>query len=533
MKEMNPIISIKDLSLAYKKEKEITQIFEDFHLDIYPGEKIVLLGESGSGKSTLARVLTGLLPPSARISSGDLVLQDIHLDLNKKFMHWNKIRGKRISMIFQDAMEALNPVITVYDHFKDLLLHHKIVPEKEVRSFAKKILKQLRFEDPEHILESYSFELSGGMCQRICIALCVSLEPEIIIADEPTSALDIINQMEVLKALKSLEGQTVFMITHDISSASMLADRIIILQKGVICESGSRREIIGHPQDPYTRKLIDAYAAVENIQRRKNPEHGEVILQVKDLQKTYGRHKKVLDNLYFSLRKGEVFGILGESGCGKSTLSRCILGLEPVGHGEIMYRDANLLNLNTKARRQLSPQIQMVFQEARGCLHPNYPILKIVQEPLVYNKLYDPSTREQMAKEMLERVGIAEELYERRPPQLSTGQCQRVGIARALITKPEILICDEPISALDVPLQLQILDLLMQLKKEFDLTVILISHDFRVLKNISDTIGVMYEGRFVEITTNPSELINSQNPYVQKLVQASHNAFAELQKNAQ
>lgn len=514
------LLKIKNLTLSYEKNNREFPVFKDFSLNFPKGKKIVLLGESGSGKSTLAKVITGLLPPSAQVKSGTLQIEDFSIDLRKGFLHWHRLRGKKISMIFQDAQEALNPVMTVYEHFKDLLLFHGVMEEKEIRPAAQKLLEKLMIQDPQRVLDSYSFELSGGMCQRVCIALCISLEPEMILADEPTSALDVISENEVLHSLKYLTEQSVLMITHDISAACRLADEIFVLNKGVLCEKANPQDLLDDPVDPYTKKLIDSYKSLGKISFEQDINSEKTILEINHLSKSYVKGKKTLKEIDFHLRQGEIFGLLGESGCGKSTLSRCILGLEKVDEGEILFENENLLTMSRKKRRSLSPKIQMIFQDARGSLNPRYSILEIVQEPLFYNKIGKKETRKQKALELLRLVGLQEETFSSRPPQLSTGQCQRVGIARALMTNPEILICDEPISSLDVTTQLQILQLLMDLKMEFGLTLILISHNFRLLRNLCHRIAVMEEGRLLQIDSG-EHLIQSKQSYVEKILQAS------------
>ena len=522
MPDKNVVISIKDLTLDYTKDKKAFRVFENFSLDIKRGEKIVLLGESGSGKSTLAKALLGLLPQGASIKSGWLYMDEWKIPLYQKFRFWNKIRGTKATMIYQDASEALNPMKTVYRHFLDLLLYHRIAKKEEVYDIARELLKDFLFDNPDKVLSSYAFELSGGMCQRVCIALCVSLKPDIIIADEPTSALDVISQYEVLNALKSLNGQTVLMITHDIAAADMLADRIVVLKEGRICEDSPKTELLNKPKHQYTKNMISSYLAIDKIKYDKIQAGSGNELEIKALRKSYGEKREIIDNLNVEIKRGEIFSILGISGCGKSTLSRCIMGLETNTEGEIIYNGINLLKLKSSERRKLAPKIQIVFQEARGSLNPNVTALNIVQEPLIYHRLYDKESREKMAKKLLYMVGIEDEMFNSKPMQLSTGQCQRIGIARALIMKPEILICDEAVSSLDVTLQVQILELLIKLKKEFNLTIIMISHDFRVLKNISDHIAVMHEGQFIEVHDNAKGIINSSNPYTRKLINSTH-----------
>ncbi len=307
MFDKDTVISIRDLTLDYTKDKKAFRVFDNFSLDIKKGEKVVLLGESGSGKSTLAKALLGLLPQSANIESGWLYMDEWKIPLYQRFRFWNKIRGTKAVMIYQDASEALNPMKTVYQHFLDLLVYHGIAEKKEVYDIAKGLLKDFLFDNPDKVLHSYAFELSGGMCQRVCIALCVSLKPDIIIADEPTSALDVISQYEVLNTLKSLAGQTVLMITHDIAAADMLADRIVVLKEGIICEDSPKSEILNSPKHRYTKNLISSYIAIDKIEYDKSSNHNDNGLVIKELSKSYGDKKEIIDNLNVEIKKRRDF----------------------------------------------------------------------------------------------------------------------------------------------------------------------------------------------------------------------------------
>ncbi|MDO5725330.1 MAG: ABC transporter ATP-binding protein [Tissierellia bacterium] len=489
------ILSINNLTLNYIKDGRHVKVYDDFSLNIERGKTVTLLGESGSGKSTLAKVVTGLLPPSAKILSGNMKLLDQNIAITSKFLHWNKIRGSKIAMIFQDAIQSLNPVSTIYKHFEELLLFHKICQKSEVRIRASQLLKELRIEDTDRVLDAYPFELSGGMCQRVCIAMCLSLEPEILIADEPTSALDVFSAKKVIEALESLKGVSVLLITHDISVAKRASDYIYVIEKGRICENGTVLEILQNPKQAYTKSLVNSYRQLEEIkvpwQENKNK-----ILQIKNVTKSYDGKKNIIDDLSFDIYEGEVFGIIGESGCGKSTLARSIIGLEQIKTGEIIYKNQNLLKMNSKKRRAYSKEIQMIFQDSRAVLNPRATVLELVCEPLNYNKIANHEEKIKMAKEILNRVGITKDLHKAKPPALSTGQCQRVSIARALVMKPKILICDEAVSALDVNIQLQILKLIAKLKTEFNLTILMITHDLRIVKNFCSRVATMKAGKF-------------------------------------
>lgn len=515
----NNLLNISKLNMSYSNLK----IFNDFELSIENSEKIVLLGQSGSGKSTLAKIIMGLLPQSANIASGELDFssnnQSIHMDLSKKFLKWNMIRGSKIALIFQDASQSLNPKMKIISHFKEVMLFHKICNKDKIYEQSKQLLLSMMFDNPDKVLESYPHQLSGGMCQRVCIAIALSMKPALLLADEPTSSLDALSRKEVLQTLKNIHNQSVLLITHDISVAEFIADKIIVLNKGIISEIGTTEEIFNAAKDDYTKKLINSYYNIEklSIDNTIIKDDNQVVLEIKNINKNYGK-QNILDNLSFKMYNGEVLGILGESGCGKSTLSRVILGLESDVQGQIIYKGEDILNVSKKRRRELCLDIQLIFQEPRSSLNPRYSAIEIVIEPLIYNNIYEKKDRIQLAKKLLDKVGIVGDEQNRRPPQLSTGQCQRIAIARAIIINPKILICDEIVSSLDVHIQLQILELLLKLKKDYNYSILMISHDIHVLRNICDEIAVMKDGKFLEIRKGGSEFDKTENEYTKKFI---------------
>lgn len=506
---MNTYLKIKDLDLSYSNNL----VLKKLNLEINKNEIICLLGESGSGKSSLSKVMMGLLPKTALIKNGLMNIQGLNIELNKKYKYWNKIRGQKIALIFQDASQSLNPVLTIYKHFEELMLFHKKCKKHEIKKIVINLLKKLNLRDTERILKSYPFELSGGMCQRISIALALSIQPTLIIADEPTSSIDNISRMDVLESFQNIKNVSILFITHDMSIAKKIADKIAIIYDGEVCEFDKKDTIFTNPKHFYTKQLLASY---DNITKIKNAytKNDNIVLKVEKLSKSYVKGKNIIDNLSFAVYSGETFGIIGESGCGKSTLARTLLNLEHNNTGKIYYNNQNIHG------KKLAKDIQLIFQDSRASLNPRYNAIELVCEPLHYNKILDRKERIGLALQYLAYVGIDTETANRRPPQLSTGQCQRVAIARALIIKPKLLICDEAVSSLDINIQFSILSLLSQLKNKFHFTIIMISHDIHILKNFCNRIAVMKNGKFIEIRDGGKAFNLTTTPYTLKLIQS-------------
>lgn len=644
------VLCLRDLQVAYPQDGGYFPVLGGLTLTLGRGEIVSLLGESGSGKSTIAKALTGLLPPSARVGGGTLRLgSDAPLALAGGRVPWETLRGRRIALLYQDARLALNPLRTIGRHFRDVLLHHRLAAASEVRGIASSLLAALQFADPADTLARYPFELSGGMCQRVCIALALCLQPAVLIADEPTSALDTVSQREVLELLEAMrreQGLAVLLITHDIAVANAISDRVVVLHEGGIVEEGATREVLVRPQAAYTRRLLAArtqlavpqasaetalaaaaetggplpgaaaagpmvaapgaaghasaapgaarddsaaagsparpaaargtallepappgrvssasaardFAAARSAPRppaaardaaspaaaardsaplspadvdpaeshasaarsaARAPALREPVLEIAGLDKSFGRGRPVLHGIDLTLRRGEIVGILGQSGCGKSTLARCIAGLEMPDRGSILLQGAEIGRLRGRRRRDVCRRVQLVFQDARASLNPGRTALQLVQEPLQYLQLGSRQEREREAIFYLGEVGLAGDLLKRRPPELSTGQCQRIAIARALVLRPEVLICDEAVSALDMTVQAQIVSLLQALHVRHGFAMLMISHDIRVLRSLCHSIAVMQQGRFCELGPAQELLRDSRHPYTRLLV---------------
>lgn len=514
----NDVLKLKNLFVSYKvKEKNIDTI-KNLSFSVKKGEFLSIIGESGSGKSTIAKAMIGLLPKKTQIS-GEFAIINYVLNLKTSDINWAEFRGKKIGFIFQDAYQSLNPMLKIKKHFDDVLLNAKKTNPEDI---IKHYLKFLNFKNVDDILDSYPFQLSGGMCQRVCIALSLCSEPDIIIADEATSALDIISKIEVLKLLKKIKkdlNKTIIFITHDIQLAKIMSDRIMVLKEGKIKDFGSYTQILSKPSD-YSEYLLNALKKIPTIAYEKQLINDNKILVINNLSKAFKKNEEnFLKNIFLEIKEKEIVGILGESGCGKSTLAKCIVGLESYNSGEIIYKGKNLKSY----KKDIKKSIQIIFQNARGSLNPRRKIIDLVMEPMNYQNIYEHKKRKEIAENLLKEVGISNDLFERRSPELSTGQCQRVAIARALAIEPELLICDEAVSSLDVSIQNQILNLLLNIYRKRGISLLMISHDIKVLKNFCHKIAVMNNGSFCEvIETNYLEKA-LKNSYTKKLLEIEKN----------
>jgi peptide/nickel transport system ATP-binding protein len=516
------ILDVHNLSVSYRQNMRMDNIIRNMSFSLNKNETLTLLGESGSGKSTIAKSICGLLPASACVNSGSLRIgKNFNVDLSDRNINWNSVRGTEIGVIFQDAQLALNPVMKIIDHFAEELLYHKIVQRADIASICTELLRMLNFHDIDRILHAYPFQLSGGMCQRICIALALCLKPAILIADEPTSALDVVCQKETLDLFERIKNRfdlAILLITHDITIANKTGGRVIVINNGIIVEEGNTKEVLANPRSDYTKQLLSS-RNLEQIHEESNQPENKIILNVSSLKKSYDR-KAVLHDINFSLRKNEIFGVLGESGCGKSTLAKCLIGLESCQKGAVLYKDIRIDKLRGNQKRENCRHFQMIFQDARASLNPGRTALQLVQEPLFYLTAMKKEERQEVARTSLNMVGIIEDMQNKKPPRLSTGQCQRIAIARALIIRPDVLICDEAVSALDMSIQKQILELLIALHEQFNFSIIMISHDIRILRHFCHRIAVMKDGCFIEIISAEGKFKNGVESYTQALLES-------------
>jgi len=526
------LLDIKDLHVALPTGSERPYAVEAVDLQLAPNEILCVVGESGSGKSLTARAVMGLLPqPHVHIERGAILFGNEDLaDVSEARLR--AIRGSDISMIFQEPMTALNPVMTIGGQIDEVFRYHTEMKRSERRERAVQLFDDVHLPDPGHIVDSYPHELSGGQRQRAMIAMALALDPKILIADEPTTALDVTTQAQILKLIRELQAghdTGVLFITHDFGVVADIADRVAVMQYGKLVEMGPAHQVLNAPEHPYTQSLIKAVPSL--VPRAARHQSSEAVLEVKGLRKTYrsggglfglgAKERRVVaaDNVDLELRRGETLGVVGESGSGKSTVARCIVRLNNADEGQIILQGTDLQPLGRAAMRPFRAKIQMVFQDPFASLNPRTKVGKIIaQGPLIQGK--PPAEAEKRAHELLEIVGLDERAYDRFPHEFSGGQRQRIGVARALANDPEVLIADEPVSALDVSIQAQILRLLDEIRERMSLSMIFITHDLRVAAQVCDRIAVMRQGVVVETGPTAELFQDPKDAYTRELLAA-------------
>jgi peptide/nickel transport system ATP-binding protein len=524
------LLSIRDLSIALPLGADRLYAAKDINFDLAPGEILCIVGESGSGKSMSANAVMGLLPQGVEPDKGSITFdgQSI-LGLSEKEML--KLRGSRISMIFQEPLSALNPLMRVGAQIAEVFEAHGALNGSERRARALKLLGEVGIPDPQAAIRAYPFQLSGGQRQRVMIAMALALEPDILIADEPTTALDVTTQAQILKLIEDLRGKrgmAVIFITHDFGVVADIADRVIVMKKGEIVEAGPAQEVLLKPQHPYTRALIDAIPRLTQTDAPKQVERAP-LLKVEGLQKTFStgsgtlfgkrRVVKAVQDLSFELYAGETIGIVGESGSGKSTVGRCLVRLLDPDGGRVLMDDVDIAHMSGAELRAQRRKLQMIFQDPFSSLNPRARVSRILTEGLIAYGTPDKEAKAK-ARELLELVGLDESAMKRFPHEFSGGQRQRIGIARALALEPSIIIADEAVSALDVSIQAQVLDLLAELKTRLNLSMLFITHDLRVAARICDRIIVMQKGQIVEAGPVSKVLHDPDTAYTRSLLNA-------------
>ncbi len=545
------LFCVENLRVAYPKTRSaaMTQwAVDDVSFTLEAGERMGLVGESGCGKSTLGRAAMRLLPPSTQIEGRVKFAGKSVFDLTPSQLR--QFRGEAVALVFQDPMTRLDPLMTIGDHcIETLRAHQRQLSRRESKERALETLEAVKI--PASRWSQYPHEFSGGMRQRVAIALALLLNPKLIVADEPTTSLDVTVAAQILKELTRLCNErqmALLLISHDLAMVGEYCDRIAVMYGGKVVEAGAVGTILQQPKHDYTRSLLEAALHIqavkeeehEAIKEKENPSSLPTpLLRVKDLKQYYtlesnfieqllsktkeSRAIKAVDNVSFDLYPGEILGLVGESGCGKSTLSRTILQLIRPTSGTVEFQGRNLAQLDRESLRIARRQIQMVFQDPHACLNPLMTVGQSIADPLFIHKLATPTEARGQVMQMLERVGLipTEEYYNRYPADLSGGQQQRVAIARALITRPSLLICDEPVSMLDASVQTQVLDLMLELKEEFNLTYLFITHDLWLARFLCDRIAVMNSGQMVEIGRTHELFTNPQHPYTKTLLQAA------------
>lgn len=532
-----PILDIANLCVSVRGEDGEREVVSDLSLTLSRGETLCIAGESGSGKSMTALAIMQLLPrPAARISSGKIHLGDTDLTtLDERRMR--RIRGDRIAMIFQEPMTSLNPVLSIGRQLTESIEAHTSLSQGEARQRAIEALKAVRISEAESRLKQFPHELSGGMRQRVMIAMALALEPDVLIADEPTTALDVTVQGEVLELLRDLQrqhGTSVILITHDMGVVAEMADRVIIMRHGRMVEEGKTADIFARPQADYTRELLAAVPRIGSGIGRQKSRDAETampanVAEVNDLHVRFDLHggffgrvtRRVhaVEGVTFSIAPNETLALVGESGCGKSTTAKALAGLVPYS-GDIAVGGRNLSGLGRDERKAVRRDVQMIFQDPYASLDPRMRVGELVAEPLLIHGIASKQERSDRVAALFERVGLSADQMELYPHEFSGGQRQRVCIARALALRPKLIIADESVSALDVSVQARVLDLLKELQREFGVAYLFISHDMAVVENISDRVAVMYLGQIVEMGTRDQVFSNPRHPYTRRLIEA-------------
>jgi len=518
------LLKVENLTVALPPGGDRPHAIEDITLEVDAGEILCVVGESGSGKSITANAVMGLLPKGLAVKAGRIVFEGRDLlALSPEGMR--RLRGARLAMIFQEPMTALNPVMRVGEQIAEAMRVHGAGAEAARR--VPELLAAVKLPDPAATARAYPFRLSGGQRQRVMIAMALALEPSLLIADEPTTALDVTTQMQILRLIREIQsrrGTGVMFITHDFGVVAEIADRVAVMQHGRIVEQGPAAEILNRPQHPYTRALIAAVP--QGAPGSAPPSSAPVILEAKGVEKTYRRtggwfgpkpEVRAVHHADFVLRKGETLGLVGESGSGKSTLARCVVKLVEPEKGEILFEGADLRPLSRRAWKPFRKRIQMVFQDPFASLNPRRRVGEIIAEgPITHGAPRAAALAR--ARELLALVQLDPGAMERYPHEFSGGQRQRIGIARALAMEPELLIADEPVSALDVSVQAQVLALLADIRARLGLTMLFITHDLRVAAQVCDRIAVMQHGAIVEQGPTAEVFGAPRHPYTRQLL---------------
>ncbi len=528
------LLEVNKLTIAFHTREGIVKAVEDASFSVAAGDILGIVGESGSGKSVSCYSLLGLIPsPPGKIESGTALFHGRDLyQMDAKSLR--AIRGGKISMIFQDPMTSLNPYMRIGKQIMEAIVMHQPLDKKHARAKAIEALSEVGIRDAETRFHCYPHEFSGGMRQRVMIAMALATEPELLIADEPTTALDVTVQAQILELLTSIQAQrklAIIFISHDLAVIKSLARHVIVMEKGKIVERGNAEDIFVNAQHPYTQKLI---AAVPNS-KKQNPGalsvQSPVLLDVKKLhtrfyqvaglwRKTVTHQINAVDDISLSIRKGEILGLVGESGSGKSTLGRSIMRLVASASGQVLLEGEDLTTLTPRQLFKAHRNLQMIFQDPYASLNPRMTVFAALSEPLLTHGLADRSTIHKHVNQLLDDVGLARRDVRKYPHEFSGGQRQRIAIARAIALKPKLVIADEPVSALDVTIQAQILQLLLDLSARHELSMLFISHDLAVVRFICDRVAVMQSGKIVELGETEALFNNPRHEYTKALLAA-------------
>jgi ABC-type microcin C transport system duplicated ATPase subunit YejF len=524
----NPILTVEHLSVAFNHKQTVV---DDISFEIHAGETFALVGESGSGKSITALSVLRLLPNNARLNAEVINLHGDDL-LKRSEFELCKIRGRRIGFIFQDPMSSLNPVMTIGRQIEEVIKLHFDLPRDALQQRALELLKQVELPDPQQRIKDYPHQLSGGQRQRVMIAIALAGKPDLLIADEPTTSLDVTIQAQILALLKNIQQQTgmaLWLISHDLALVSSIADRVAVMQRGKIVETGATAEFFNQPKHPYTRKLLNALPSMQSCLKHSTEEKPP-LLQVRDFYCYYpirkGIFKRVVDfvravdGVSFNIQQGKTLALVGESGCGKTTLGKSLLNLIP-GSGRVVINGVELNALTGEALRQQRANIQIVFQDPFSSMNPRMLVGDIIAEGIrALHPEVSAEQRKARVRKLLQQVDLPEDSALRYPHEFSGGQRQRICIARALAVDPKLIVCDEPTSALDVSVQAQIIQLLKTLQREKGVSYLFITHDLAVVAEIADDVAVMYQGKIIEQGSVVEVLTRPKQAYTKKLLAA-------------
>lgn len=532
---LETVLRVKDLNISFLTNETEFEAVRGVSFDVKKGETIGIVGESGSGKSVTARSIMRLLPsPPSLLKNGEIEFLGENL-INKSEKEMETIRGQDISMIFQDPMTSLNPTIRIGKQIAESLMKHQKLSKKDAKKQALELLKLVGIKDSEGRFNQYPHEFSGGMRQRVMIAIALACRPTLLIADEPTTALDVTIQAQILNLMKDMQirfGTSIILITHDLGVVAGMCDRVAVMRNGEIVETGTTEEIFENPQHDYTKKLLNALPRLDEKKKPKRPslrsigtEDGKPLLDVRSLKQHFNSGKgnvlKAVDNISFFIKPGETLGLVGESGSGKSTTGRAILRLHEPTDGDVLYQGVAINRLSKNEVKTMRRHMQMIFQDPYSSLNPRFKVLDIIGQALDIHRLSKSNEeRKKRVEELLIMVGLKPEHAMRYPHEFSGGQRQRIGIARALAVEPDFIVCDEPLSALDVSIQSQIVELLEDLQHRLGLTYLFIAHDLSMVKHISDRVAVMYAGKIVELAESEELYSNPQHPYTKSLLAA-------------
>jgi peptide/nickel transport system ATP-binding protein len=550
-----PVLSVEKLRTSFMVDGAWKPVVRDISFTVAPGETVAIVGESGSGKSVTSLSIMRLLQPDTSRIEGKVMLGGRNL-LALPEHEMRKVRGNEVAMIFQEPMTSLNPLFTIGDQISEALLCHAPMSKHEARAETIRILEKVRIPSAASRFDEYPHRFSGGMRQRVMIAMALATKPKLLIADEPTTALDVTIQGQILDLIKTLqeeEGTSVLFITHDMGVVAEIADRTVVMYQGEQVETGATTDIFHRGQHPYTRALLSAVPVLGSMQDYQRPRRfpvvnvttgesdvpvevgdtvakGQPVLQVKNLTKHFDIHSGLfgklsgrvhaVENVSFDLHAGETLSLVGESGCGKSTTGRAIMRLIEPGSGSVLVDGREILTLDKREMREMRKTVQMIFQDPFASLNPRMTVGAAIAEPFLEHKMGDKKQAKEVVADMLVKVGLTPDMAKRYPHEFSGGQRQRVCIARALALQPKVIVADESVSALDVSIKAQVINLMLDLQQSLDLAFLFISHDMAVVERVSHRVAVMYLGEIVEIGSRAAVFGNPQHAYTKRLMSA-------------